>query len=184
MNYQFDFSALLPYWGEFLSGAAVTLQLTVFSVAIGLVIGVLCAVARRSTLAWLRTAVGMYVEVIRNTPFIVQIFFIFFGLSSIGIRMPIVVAAIFALVINVGAYTAEIVRAGMDSIHPSQISEGHYGIPDASGSTMTATVHIAVPSPSLAENLAGSPRRSGPSPRPTNPAGGQDHRRTKPQSGK
>ncbi|MDG4674810.1 amino acid ABC transporter permease [Shinella sp. 838] len=121
MNYQFDFSALLPYWGEFLSGAAVTLQLTVFSVAIGLVIGVLCAVARRSTLAWLRTAVGMYVEVIRNTPFIVQIFFIFFGLSSIGIRMPIVVAAIFALVINVGAYTAEIVRAGMDSIHPSQI---------------------------------------------------------------
>lgn len=121
MNYQFDFGALLPYWREFLSGAVMTLQLTVFSVAIGLVIGVLCAVARRSSLPWLRNLVSMYVEIIRNTPFIVQIFFIFFGLSSIGIKMPLVAAAIFALVINVAAYTAEIVRAGMDSIHPSQI---------------------------------------------------------------
>jgi polar amino acid transport system permease protein len=121
MNYQFEFSALVPYWRDFLSGAAVTLQLTVFAVAIGLVIGVLCAIARRSTLGWLKTLVGAYVETIRNTPFIVQIFFIFFGLSSIGLRMPILVAAVFALVINVGAYTAEIVRAGMDSIHPSQI---------------------------------------------------------------
>lgn len=121
MNYQFDFWALVPYWRDFLSGAIMTLQLTVFSVVLGLVIGILCAVARRSTLRWLRSLTGLYVEVIRNTPFIVQIFFIFFGLSSIGIRMPIVVAAVFALVINVGAYTAEIVRAGMDSIHPSQI---------------------------------------------------------------
>lgn len=121
MNYQFDFGALMPYWREFLSGAAMTLQLTVFSVAIGLVIGVLCAIARRSSLPWLRNLVSMYVEIIRNTPFIVQIFFIFFGLSSIGIKMPLVAAAIFALVINVAAYTAEIVRAGMDSIHPSQI---------------------------------------------------------------
>lgn len=121
MNYQFDFTALLPYWRDFLSGAFVTLQLTVFSVAIGLVIGTLCAVARRSSIGWLRTAIGVYVETIRNTPFIVQIFFIFFGISSIGLSLPILVAAIFALVINVGAYTAEIVRAGMDSIHPSQI---------------------------------------------------------------
>jgi polar amino acid transport system permease protein len=121
MNYQFAFEALLPYWRDFLSGAATTLQLTAFSVALGLVIGVLCAVARRSSWRLLRTATGIYVEVIRNTPFIVQIFFIFFGLSAIGIRMPILVAAVFALVINVGAYTAEIVRAGIESIHPSQI---------------------------------------------------------------
>ena len=121
MHYQFDFGALLPYWRDFLSGALTTIEITVFSVIIGMGIGVACAIARRSQVAVLRTAVGIYIEAVRNTPFIVQIFFIFFGLSSVGIRMPIVAASVFAMVINVGAYTAEIMRAGMDSIHPSQI---------------------------------------------------------------
>lgn len=121
MGYQFDFAALLPYWPEFLSGAWVTLQLTVAAVAFGMIIGVLCAVARRSDYAALRLISGIYIETVRNTPFIVQIFFLFFGLSSIGIRMPIMTAAVFALTVNVGAYTAEIVRAGMDAIHKGQI---------------------------------------------------------------
>lgn len=121
MHYQFDFGALLPYWRDFLSGALTTIEITVFSVIIGMAIGVACAIARRSQVAILRTVVGVYIEAVRNTPFIVQIFFIFFGLSSVGIRMPIIAASVFAMVINVGAYTAEIMRAGMDSIHPSQI---------------------------------------------------------------
>lgn len=121
MQYEFNFAALAPYWQSFLSGAWVTIQLTVASVAFGMVIGVLCAVARRSHLRSLRTVAGIYIETVRNTPFIVQIFFIFFGLSSVGLRMPILWAAIFALVINVGAYTAEIVRAGMDAIPRGQI---------------------------------------------------------------
>ncbi len=121
MQYQFDFGALLPYWQSFLSGALTTIEITAFSVIIGMGIGIACAIARRSQVAVLRAVVGIYIEAVRNTPFIVQIFFIFFGLSSVGIRMPIVAASVFAMVINVGAYTAEIVRAGMDSIHPSQI---------------------------------------------------------------
>lgn len=121
MSYKFDFSALLPYWPDFLSGAWVTIQLTVAAVALGMVIGVLCAIARRSTLRPVRLAVGFYIETVRNTPFIVQIFFLFFGLASMGLRMPIMVAAVFALVVNVGAYTAEIVRAGMDAVHKGQI---------------------------------------------------------------
>ena len=121
MNYEFDFAALLPYWQNFLEGALTTIEMTIVAVAIGLVIGVLCAIARRSAYAWLRLIVGIYIEIVRNTPFIVQIFFIFFGLSSIGITMPVFVASVFAMVINVGAYTAEIVRAGMEAVHPSQI---------------------------------------------------------------
>jgi polar amino acid transport system permease protein len=121
MNYQFDFAALAPYWPDFIAGAIATVQMTVVAVAIGLVIGVLCAVARRSSHGWLRLIVGIYIEIVRNTPFIVQIFFIFFGLSSIGITMPVFFASVFAMVINVGAYTAEIVRAGMEAVHPSQI---------------------------------------------------------------
>ncbi|MES5100644.1 MULTISPECIES: amino acid ABC transporter permease [Agrobacterium] len=121
MNYQFDFGALLPYWQDFLSGALTTIEITVFAVIIGMAIGVACAIGRRSNSAILRSIVSIYIETVRNTPFIVQIFFIFFGLSSIGFRLPIIAASVFAMVINVGAYTAEIVRAGMDSIHPSQI---------------------------------------------------------------
>lgn len=121
MHYQFDFSALIPYWQSFLDGALTTVEMTVVAVAIGLVIGVLCAIARRSSYVWLRLLVGIYIEIVRNTPFIVQIFFIFFGLSSVGITMPVFFASVFAMVINVGAYTAEIVRAGMEAVHPSQI---------------------------------------------------------------
>ncbi|MBZ3695958.1 amino acid ABC transporter permease [Phyllobacterium calauticae] len=121
MHYQFDFEALLPYWQSFLQGAVTTIEMTVVAVAIGLVIGVLCAIARRSAYPWLRLAVGIYIEIVRNTPFIVQIFFIFFGLSSIGLTMPVFFASVFAMVINVGAYTAEIVRAGMEAVHPGQI---------------------------------------------------------------
>jgi polar amino acid transport system permease protein len=121
MQYQFDFAALMPYWRDFLSGALMTIEITLFSVVIGLAIGIACAIARRSDVAVLRAIVGVYIEAVRNTPFIVQIFFIFFGLSSVGFRLPIIAASVFAMVINVGAYTAEIIRAGMDSIHPSQI---------------------------------------------------------------
>lgn len=121
MNYKFNFQDLLPYWADFLSGAWVTIQLTVGAVVVGMLIGVLCAIARRSRFLTLRAISGAYIEMIRNTPFIVQIFFLFFGLASLGLRMPIMVAAVFALVINVGAYTAEIVRAGMDAVPKGQI---------------------------------------------------------------
>jgi polar amino acid transport system permease protein len=121
MPYQFDFGALIPYWGEFLDGALTTLKMTAFAVVFGLVIGILCAIGRRSASRSLQWLCGFYVELIRNTPYIIQIFFIFFGLSSVGLKLPIFAAAVLTLVINVGAYTAEIVRAGMDTIHPGQI---------------------------------------------------------------
>ena len=121
MHYTFNFLGLLPYWGLFLSGVARTLELTIFATAFGLAIGTLCAIGKRSHVAALRNACGVYVEIIRNTPFIVQIFLLYFGLSSIGLRLPAMVAAVIAMVINVGAYSAEIIRAGMDAIPHGQI---------------------------------------------------------------
>src|SRR5690606_27134403 len=66
----------------------------------------------------------IYVEVIRNTPFLVQIFFVFFGLPALGLRMDANEAALFALVINFGAYGTEIIRAGIESISRGQIEAG------------------------------------------------------------
>ncbi len=121
MRYQFDFEALVPHWSEFLDGALTTIEMTALAVVFGLVIGTLCAIGRRSASQLLQRICGLYVEMIRNTPYLIQIFFIFFGLSSIGLKLPIMAAAVLTLVINVGAYTCEIVRAGMDTIHPGQI---------------------------------------------------------------
>jgi polar amino acid transport system permease protein len=116
-----DFSAVLAYWPDFLSGALLTLRLAVTATISGFVIGTLCAIGRRSEHAWVARACGAYVELIRNTPLLVQIFLVYFGLSSIGLRLSAVNVAILALVINVGAYATEIMRAGFDSIQRGQL---------------------------------------------------------------
>ena len=120
MKYQFDFAAVLAQWPLLLEGAWVTVQLSFLATVIGFVLGALCAVGRNSKVGWLRWGVSAYVEAIRNTPLLIQSYFLIFGLSSIGITMPIMVGATLALVINIGAYTCEIIRAGIESIHKGQ----------------------------------------------------------------
>lgn len=121
MNYTFDFGAVLAYWPEFLQGAWLTLKLSVIATIFGCIIGTLCAVARADGPKWLRLIVATYVEMIRNTPLLVQAFLVYFGFAMLGLRVSANTAAVAALVVNVGAYTCEIVRAGLQSIHKSQI---------------------------------------------------------------
>jgi polar amino acid transport system permease protein len=121
MNYEFDFSAVLAYWPMFVEGAWVTLRLTFFATVLGFIFGTLCAIARTSGPAWLRAVVASYVEVIRNTPLLIQSYFLIFGMASIGMRLPILVGATIALVVNIGAYTTEIMRAGIESIQRGQL---------------------------------------------------------------
>ncbi|MFC3124433.1 amino acid ABC transporter permease [Pseudoroseomonas globiformis] len=121
MTYQFDFSSLLPYWREFMEGVWLTLQLSAISTVLGFVGGALCAIARADGPSWLQRAVGAYVEAIRNTPLLVQVFLVYFGIAVLGIRVDANLAAIIALVVNVIAYTCEIMRAGIQSVHKAQI---------------------------------------------------------------
>ena len=107
-------------WPMLLDGALVTLQLAAAATLLGFVIGTLCAIGRNSSVRWLSALCAGYVEGIRNTPFLVQIFLVFFGLSSVGITMSAFSVAIIALTINVGAYTGEIMRAGFNSVHAGQ----------------------------------------------------------------
>ncbi|MCB4366996.1 amino acid ABC transporter permease [Hydrogenophaga taeniospiralis] len=120
MRIELDFIAVLLQWPLLAKGVLWTLGLTAISAVIGLVVGTLCAWARSSGPLWLRWVVGCYVELIRNTPFIVQLFFVFFGLPAAGVKLTPEIASVIAMVINLGAYAAEIVRAGIDATPKGQ----------------------------------------------------------------
>jgi polar amino acid transport system permease protein len=121
MSITFDFLAVLVDWRLLLFGTLMTIKLTAIAMVFGSVLGVSCAWARAQGPLWLRPIVGIYVELIRNTPFIVQLFFIFFGLPVLGIKLPAEVASIIAMSLNLGAYATEIVRAGIESTPRGQI---------------------------------------------------------------
>lgn len=121
MAIQLDFMAVLTQWPLLLGGAAITLALTAVSATLGLMLGIACAWARTQGPLWLRAATAAYVELIRNTPFIVQLFFVFFGLPSLGVKLSPEAASVIAMVVNLGAYAAEIVRAGIEATPRGQI---------------------------------------------------------------
>jgi len=115
-----EFGELLPYVAVFARGLWLTLQLAVVAGVLGVVLGVLGALARGAANPILRFAGGAYVELVRNTPFLVQLFFIFFGLPALGVKLSAEFAAFLALTLNLGAYATEIVRAGLESISRGQ----------------------------------------------------------------
>ena len=121
MAYAFDFSAVLEYREVLLAGSFKTLALTAVGTVFGLAIGTLGAVSRAWQLAPFNRIFAVYVELIRNTPFLVQLFFIFFGLPSLGVQINEWQAAILAMVVNLGAYSTEIIRAGIEATPRGQI---------------------------------------------------------------
>ncbi|QHJ01235.1 ABC transporter permease subunit [Xylophilus rhododendri] len=121
MRIQLDFPAVLAEWPLLLTGVCWTIGLTAVATVIGLVVGVAFAWSRASGPAWLKLVVGSYVELIRNTPFIVQLFFIFFGLPAAGVKLTPETAAVIAMVINLSAYATEIIRSGIAATPPGQI---------------------------------------------------------------
>ena len=120
MRIELDFLAVLGQWPLLLHGVAWTLGLTAISAVLGLALGVACGWTRSSGPVWLRWLVGAYVELIRNTPFIVQLFFVFFGLPAAGVKLTPEIASVIAMVINLGAYSAEIIRAGIEATPKGQ----------------------------------------------------------------
>lgn len=111
----------LEYTPQFIQGAWVAIWTSTVAFALALVLGALVAVMRESKWRVLRFIGAVYVEILRNTPVLVQIFMAYFGLASIGVRTPAIVAGILALGINGGAYLAEIIRAGITSVPTGQL---------------------------------------------------------------
>ena len=124
MKYDFQFDAVFAAWPLLLRGTWITIQLSASAMALGLVVAVFCAWGKTAGPRPLRWLIEAYIELIRNTPFLVQLFFFFFGLPALGLRWSPHTAALTAMVINLGAYATEIVRAGIESIPKGQIEAG------------------------------------------------------------
>ena len=124
MTYNFNFRVVWQNLDLLLEGAGLTIRLSAITMTLGLAVGIVAAFGRTSGPRPIRWLVGTYVEVIRNTPLLVQLFLVYFGLPSLGIRLSAGQAAVIALTINLGAYTTEIVRAGIEAIHRGQVEAG------------------------------------------------------------
>jgi polar amino acid transport system permease protein len=124
LHYSFQFHDVFAAWPLLVRGTWITIQLSLTATAIGLAVAVLCAWAKTSGPPPLRWVVNAYIELIRNTPFLVQLFFFFFALPSLGLRWSAHSAALVAMVVNLGAYATEIIRAGIQSIPRGQIEAG------------------------------------------------------------
>ena len=105
MAYQFDFFAVLQNGDLLLRGALFTLELTAIGTLFGVSLGIIEAVVRAWNIRPFAALFGLYVEVIRNTPFLVQLFFIFFGLPGLGVHISEWQASALPMVINLGAYS-------------------------------------------------------------------------------
>lgn len=124
MRYHFDFGWLAEYYPVLIKGVLITIELTLVGAVVGIALGIACAWARALGPRWLKPVVATYVELIRNTPFLIQLFFIFFGLPGIGIHMNEVTAANLAMIVNLGAYSCEIIRAGIQATPRGQFEAG------------------------------------------------------------
>ena len=116
MHYVFQFGVVRDHWQELLDGALATLWMSVAAFLFGLAFAILCTFARASRFPALRGAVRAYVEIIRNTPLLVQLFIVYFSLSSAGIRLEADQAAVAGLALNFGGYAVEILRSGIEAV--------------------------------------------------------------------
>ena len=124
MGFQFQFQPIFAEWHLILDGLLLTIWLSLGAIVLGSALAVLLTAARQLGGWAIGLAVEAYVELMRNTPFLIQLFMIFFGLSGLGIRLSAAEAALFAMTLNLAAYSAEIIRAGVDATHKSQREAG------------------------------------------------------------
>ena len=116
-----DFLPVLANWPMLLKGLVLTIVLTGVALPLGMLLGIACAWSRLHGGLLLRTIVASYVEIFRNTPFIIQLFFLFFGLPSMGVRLSPETASILAMTLNLGAYACEQIRAGIEATPRGQL---------------------------------------------------------------
>jgi polar amino acid transport system permease protein len=124
VSYVFQFGTVWQELDKLLLGTWLTLRLSGLTMVLGLAVGILGALGKSSSSRPLRAITHGYVEAVRNTPFLVQLLLVYLGLPSLGLRLTPDQAALLAMVVNLGAYATEIVRAGIESVPRGQIEAG------------------------------------------------------------
>jgi polar amino acid transport system permease protein len=144
MHYAFHFNVVWDHWRDLAEGVWLTIQLSSLAMVIGLAVATVCVYAKAAGPGPVRWAIAGYIELIRNTPFLVQIFIVYFSLPALGISVGANEAALAAMVVNFGAYGTEILRAGIESIPRGQIDAAR-----ALGLTRLQTFRYVVLFPAL-----------------------------------
>jgi polar amino acid transport system permease protein len=123
-GYVFQFRPVFQELPMLLDGALTTLHISILTLVCSALLGTAGALCRMSPRAWLRVPATWYVEFIRNTPLLVQLFFIYFGFSQINLDVPNYLAGLAGLVVNNSAYLTEIIRAGIQAVRKGQFEAG------------------------------------------------------------
>lgn len=120
----FNFRIIFEYLPLFFQGLQSTFLISLVSLMLALATGIIACACRLSRLKFIKYPAIAYIEIMRSTPLLVQIYFFYFGLPTLGIRIPEIQTGILALMLNSGAYIAEIIRAGISSVDPGQLEAG------------------------------------------------------------
>lgn len=116
-----DYSVIISKFPTLLEGCWVTLEISFFSLLLGMIFGIAGALCRISSNPLLTSIAFFYVWIIRGTPVMVQLFILYFGLPQLGIKLSSMTAGILGLAINTGAYITEIIRAGIQAVDKGQM---------------------------------------------------------------
>lgn len=123
----FDPTTLTPYLGDLAAGARLTALACALALAGALVLGIVAALMRTASSPALRRAAGVYVDVFRNVPFIVQLFFLFYGLPEVGVELGALATGVLALSLAGGAFASDAIRAGVLAIEPGVLEAAQVG---------------------------------------------------------
>lgn len=136
-----DFTAVFPYLPQLIRGLLSTLGVSFSAIALGLVLGWLICLGRVGSRYWLRWCCSVYISFFRGTPLLVQLILVFYALPSVGLKLPPVLAAVFALTLNTAAFQAEILRAGFNMLPRGHMEAAR----DLGFSPLKILLHIQIP---------------------------------------
>ena len=119
-----DWSFVRRFAPMYVEAAGLTLRIAAVGVALSMVVGLACCAVQSFRVPLLRRAASVYVELARNTPLLVQLFFLYFGLPKLGIKLDSEHCAVIGLTFLGGAYMAEALRSGLEAVEPAQREAG------------------------------------------------------------
>ena len=125
----------------FVSGIVITLPLAIISFVLAMILAILCALIQYAKVPVMKNIVQFYIWIFRGTPMLVQLFIMYFGMQSIGVRISAITAAIIVFSLNTGAYCAETIRGSIESVPQGQMEAGYC----VGMSYMQIMTHIILP---------------------------------------